>query len=33
MSARKFGKKFAKGRRHTKAVNSPSHIMRGGFRL
>jgi len=33
ISGRKHGKKFARARRKTKAVNSPQHIMRGGFRL
>lgn len=33
MGARRYGKKFAKARRKTRAINSPSFVMRGGIRL
>lgn len=33
ISARKHGKKFAKARRKTKVINSPSMVLRGGIRL
>lgn len=33
ISGRKHGKKFGRAKRHTKAINNPSHVMRGGFRL
>lgn len=33
MSGRKYGKKFAKARKHTRAINSPAFVMRGGIRL
>lgn len=33
ISPRKFGKKFARAKRRTKAINSPTFVMRGGIRL
>lgn len=33
MNARKHAKKFAKARRRSKVINSPSQVMRGGIRL
>lgn len=33
MSARKHGKKFNHARRNTRAINSPTFVMRGGIRL
>lgn len=33
MSAKKHSRKFAKAKRKTRAINSPSHVMRGGRRL
>lgn len=33
ISARKHGRKFNKAKRRSRAINTPSHVMRGGFRL
>lgn len=33
ISARKHSRKFNKARKRTKAINSPSHFLRGGRRL
>jgi len=33
ISSRRHGKKFARARRRTRAINTPSHVMRGGIRL
>lgn len=33
MSGRQHGRKFARARKHYKAINSPAFVMRGGIRL
>lgn len=33
ISGKRHGQSFAKARRKTRAINSPSFIMRGGIRL
>jgi len=33
ISGRKHARKFTKSRRSSKAINSPSFVMRGGIRL
>lgn len=33
MNARTHGKKFGKARKRTRAINSPTFVMRGGIRL
>jgi len=33
ISGKRHSRKFNKARRKTRAINSPQHIMRGGFRL
>jgi hypothetical protein len=33
LSGKRHGRKFAKIARRTRAINSPSHVMRGGIRL
>lgn len=33
ISGRKHARTFNRNRRRTRAINSPTHVMRGGFRL
>jgi len=33
MSGRKHGKRFNRARNRTRAINSPTFVMRGGIRL